>query len=145
MENMLLTITEIKESGEVIFTDRSIEIIKELGEKYEKTPLYRKSRAENPDWEGEANAGLLFVYMCERITEAPSRIHTIMVCKLMIPLIWEKLEQELQEKAAVADKKIEKEKSCSRAGAFKVCSSHGARRQGRPYTSPFNHQWGAEP
>ena len=29
----LLTITEIKESGEVIFTDRSIEIIKELGEK----------------------------------------------------------------------------------------------------------------
>ena len=64
----LLTITEIKENGEVVFTDRSIEIIKELGEKYEKTPLYRKSRAENPDWEGEANAGLLFVYMCERIT-----------------------------------------------------------------------------
>lgn len=68
-------------------------------------PEYRA----NPDWEGDANAGLLFVYMCERLTEAPSRIHTIMVCKLMIPLIWEKLEQELQETAAVADKKIKED------------------------------------
>ena len=90
----LLTITEIKESGEVIFTDRSIEIIKELGEKYEKTPLYRKSRAENPNWEGEANAGLLFVYMCEKITEAPSTIHMMITPKLLLPIIWEKLQQE---------------------------------------------------
>lgn len=97
----LLTITEIKESGEVIFTDRSIEIIKELGEKYEKTPLYRKSRAENPDWEGEANAGLLFVYMCEKITEAPSTIH-MMITKLLLPIIWEKLQQEAKT-AAVQD------------------------------------------
>ena len=90
----LLTITEIKESGEVIFTDRSIEIIKELGEKYEKTPLYRKSRAENPDWEGEANAGLLFVYMCENITESPSIFYIFFFSKLLLPIIWEKLQQE---------------------------------------------------
>ena len=31
------------------------------------------------------------------------------VCKLMIPLIWERLEKELQDTAAVADKKIEEE------------------------------------
>ncbi len=98
----LLTITEIKESGEVIFTDRSIEIIKELGEKYEKTPIYRKSRAENPDWEGGANAGLLFVYMCERITEAPTTIHMMMTPKLLLPIIWEKLQQEAKT-AAVQD------------------------------------------
>ena len=93
----LLTITEVKEGGE------------ELGQQYKETPLFKKSRQDNPDWEGDANAGLLFVYMCERLTEATSRIHTIMVCKLMIPLIWEKLEQELQETAAVADKKIEED------------------------------------
>ena len=28
----LLTITEVKEGGEVIFTDRSIEILQELGQ-----------------------------------------------------------------------------------------------------------------
>ena len=105
----LLTVTEVKEGGEVTFTDRSIEILQELGQKYKETLLFKKSRQDNPDWEGNANAGVLFVHMCERLTEAPSRIHTIMVCKLMIPLIWEKLEQELQETAAVADKKIEKE------------------------------------
>ena len=105
----LVTVTEGKEGGEVTFTDRSIEILQELGQQYKETQLFKKSRQDNTDWEGDANAGLLFVYMCERLTEAPSRIHTIMVCKLMIPLIWEKLEQELQETAAVADKKIEEE------------------------------------
>lgn len=76
----LLTITEVKEGGEVIFTDRSIEILQELGQQYKETPLFKKSRQDNPDWEGDANAGLLFVYMCERLTEAPSRIHTMIVC-----------------------------------------------------------------
>lgn len=65
----LLTVTEVKEGGEVIFTDRSIEILQELGQQYKETPLFKKSRQDNPDWEGDANAGLLFVYMCERLTE----------------------------------------------------------------------------
>ena len=91
----LLTITEATEDGKVTFTDRSIEILQELGQQYKETALFKKSREDNPDWEGDANAGLLFVYMCERLTEAPSRIHTMIVCKLMTPLIWEKLEQEI--------------------------------------------------
>lgn len=73
----LLTVTEVKEGGEVTFTDRSIEILQELGQQYKETPLFKKSRQDNPDWEGDANAGLLFVYMCERLMEATSRIHTI--------------------------------------------------------------------
>lgn len=104
----LLTVTEVKEGEEVIFTDRSIEILQELGQQYKETALFKKSREDNPDWEGDANAGLLFVYMCERLTEAPSRIHTMIVCKLMIPLIWEKLEQEINT-TAVASKKAENE------------------------------------
>lgn len=90
----LLEITQIQESGEVIFTDRSLEIIKELGEKYEQTALYRQARAENPDWEGDSNAGLLFVYMCERIAEAPSIIHMMMTPKLLLPIIWDKIQEE---------------------------------------------------
>lgn len=104
----LLTVTEVKEGGEVIFTDRSIEILQELGQRYKETALFKKSREDKPDWEGDTNAGLLFIYMCERLTEAPSRIHTMIVCKLMIPLIWEKLEQEINT-AAVASKKAENE------------------------------------
>ena len=92
----LLTITEVKDSGEVVFTDRSIEIIKELGERYAQTPIYKKSRAENPDWEGDANAGLLFVYMCNRIEEAPTTIHMMISTKLLLPMIWEKLQEELR-------------------------------------------------
>lgn len=90
----LLEITEVKDSGEVVFTDRSLEIIKELGEKYEKTPIYKQARAENPDWEGDSNAGLLYVYMCDRIVEAPTTIHMIIATKLLLPIIWAKLQQE---------------------------------------------------
>lgn len=104
----LLTITEVKEGGEVIFTDRSIEILQELGQQY-KDRFSRNQGRITRIGRGDANAGLLFVYMCERLTEAPSRIHTMIVCKLMIPLIWERLEKELQDTAAVADKKIEEE------------------------------------
>lgn len=43
----LLTITEVKEGGEVIFTDRSIEILQELGQQYKETPLFKKSRQDN--------------------------------------------------------------------------------------------------
>lgn len=42
----LLTVTEVKEGGEVIFTDRSIEILQELGQQYKETPLFKKSRQD---------------------------------------------------------------------------------------------------
>lgn len=48
----LLTVTEVKEGGEVIFTERSIEILQELGQQYKETALFKKSREDNPDWEG---------------------------------------------------------------------------------------------
>lgn len=92
----LLEITEIKEGQEVVFTDRSIEIITELGRKYAQTFLYKSERAKNPDWEGDSNAGLLYVYMCDRIVEAPSIIHMMIAPKLLLPIILEKLEKETQ-------------------------------------------------
>ena len=99
----LLEITEVKDGGEVVFTDRSLEIIKELGEKYEKTPIYKQARAENPDWEGDSNGGLLYVYMCDRIVEAPTTIHMMIATKLLLPIIWAKLKQEATEKQERAD------------------------------------------
>lgn len=94
----LLEVTEVKESGEVVFTDRSIEIITELGNKYAQTQLYKRERANNPDWEGDSNAGLLFVYMCDRIVEAPSVIHMMITPKLLLPIILEKLQKETETK-----------------------------------------------
>lgn len=90
----LLEITEVKEGQEVVFTDRSIEIITELGNKYAQTELYKRERANNPDWEGDSNAGLLYVYMCDRIAEAPSVIHMMIAPKLLLPIILKKLQEE---------------------------------------------------
>lgn len=108
----LLTITEVKEGGEVIFTDRSIEILQELGQQYKETPLFKKSRQDNPDWEGDANAGLLFVYMCERLTEAPSRIHTMIVPANMTLLTanLEVIKNEEIDQVTILSKELEKVK-----------------------------------
>lgn len=38
----LLTVTEVKEGGEVTFTDRSIEILQELGQQYKKRKRHRE-------------------------------------------------------------------------------------------------------
>lgn len=62
----LLTVTEVKEGGEVTFTDRSIEILQELGQQYKETPLFKKSRQDNPDWEGGCQRRLIIcVYVRE--------------------------------------------------------------------------------
>lgn len=90
----LLEITKIEEDSTVVFTERSIEIITELGNKYAQTALYKSERAKNPDWEGDTNAGYLFIYMCDRIVEAPSVIHMMITPKLLLPIILEKLQEE---------------------------------------------------
>lgn len=41
----LLTITEVKEGGEVIFTDRSIEILQELGAAVQRNTAFQEIKA----------------------------------------------------------------------------------------------------
>ena len=90
----LLTITEATEGGKVTFTERSKEILEELSGKYKKLPVYAQTKAQTPDWVKEATAADIYLQLCERIINAPTTMHLICVPKILIPIIWEKLQSE---------------------------------------------------
>lgn len=90
----LLTITEATESGEVTFTDRSREILAELTGMYKKTDIYAKTKAQTPDWVKQATAEEIYMQLCEKIINAPTTMHLLCVPRILVPIIWDKLQAE---------------------------------------------------
>lgn len=84
-------IEETKEDGaNLIFSDRAKEIIKEVAEYSRKTKLYseNKERGEefwsNPE---ERTARNVYIYMLDRIVNAPTSIHRDSSVILMMPVL----------------------------------------------------------
>lgn len=90
----LLEIAEVAKDGTVEFSDRAKEIIKELSEKYEQTAVYKQAQAEKPDWVKETSAAGIYIQMCDRIINAPSTIHMMIAPKILLPILWEKIQAE---------------------------------------------------
>jgi hypothetical protein len=90
----LLGIAEVTEDGTVDFTDRAKEIIMDLAEKYRETPIYKKSKKETPEWVGSATAAEIYIQMCDRIVEAPTIMYMISSTKILIPILWKKIQEE---------------------------------------------------
>lgn len=90
----LLEIADIAEDGTVDFTDRAKEIIMDLSEKYRETYMYKRAKEETPEWVDTATAAAIYIQMCERIAEAPAIMHMISAAKILIPIIWKKIQEE---------------------------------------------------
>lgn len=93
----LLGSAEVSEDGKVDFSERDKEIIKELAEKYRETKIYKESEKQKPDWVESATAGEIYLQMCERITEVSAVILMIATTKILLPVIWEKIQAEEKE------------------------------------------------
>ena len=79
---------------QVIFSREVKEIIKELSERYTKSAIYKKSRKRQPEWVEKATAGDIFNHMCDKICEAPTRIHMIIIPQILVPIMQEKIQEE---------------------------------------------------
>lgn len=90
----LLGIAEVVEGNTVKFTDRAKEIIMDLAEKYRETPVYKQSRKETPEWVKTATAAEIYIQLCDRIVEAPSVIHMMIAPKILLPILWQKIQDE---------------------------------------------------
>lgn len=90
----LLGIAEVAEDRTVDFTDRAKEIIMDLAEKYRKTPIYEQAKKETPEWVKTATAAEIYIQMCDRIVEAPTVTHMIFSTKILIPILWKKIQEE---------------------------------------------------
>ncbi len=90
----LLGIAEVAEDGTVDFTDRAKEIIMDLAEKYGKTPIYEQAKKETPEWVNTATAAEIYIQMCDRIVQVPTVSHVIFSVKILIPILWKKIQEE---------------------------------------------------
>lgn len=90
----LLGIAEVTEGNTVQFTDRAKEIIMDLAEKYREAPVYKQSRKETPEWVKTATAAEIYIQLCDRIVEAPSIIHMMIAPKILLPILWQKIQDE---------------------------------------------------
>ena len=90
----LLEISEESEDGTIDFNNRAKEIIMELAEKYRKTPIYKQVKKKMPEWVDTATAAEIYIQMCDRIIEAPTIIHMINSIKILIPILWKKIQEE---------------------------------------------------
>ena len=102
----LLGIAEVAEDGTVDFTDRAKEIIEELAKKYRKTPIYKQAKKETPEWVNTATAAEIYIQMCDRIINAPTTAHMLIAPKILLPILWEKIQEE-KEKQTEAGQEID--------------------------------------
>lgn len=96
----LLGIAEVTEGNAVQFTDRAKEIIMDLAGKYKETPVYKQSRKETPEWVKTATAAEIYIQLCDRIVEAPSVIHMMIAPKILLPILWDKIQEEQEGQTA---------------------------------------------
>ena len=102
----LLGIAEVTEGETVDFTERAKEIIEELAKKYRKTPIYKQAKKETPEWVNTATAAEIYIQMCDRIVNAPTTAHMLIAPKILLPILWEKIQEE-QEKQTAAGQEVD--------------------------------------
>lgn len=102
----LLGIGEVTEGNKVEFTDRAKEIIEELAKKYRETPIYKQAEKETPEWVDNATAAEIYIQLCDRIVNAPTMAHTLIAPKILLPILWKKIQEE-QEKQTAAGQEVD--------------------------------------
>ena len=90
----LLEITEVEEGGKVDFSDRAKEILFDLAAGYKESEIYKQSVKKMPEWIKTATAAEVYIQMCDRITQAPTVMHMMSAIEILVPIIWEKLQEE---------------------------------------------------
>lgn len=92
----LLEIAELKEGPTVDFSERALEIIEELAKRFKLRPMYLLSIKDKPEWVDKATSAEIYFQMCERIMSAPTAMHILSAPTILIPILWEKIQEEQQ-------------------------------------------------
>ncbi len=68
-----------------------------MAKKYRETPIYKQAEKETPEWVNTATAAEIYIQMCERIVNAPTMTHMLIAPKILLPIIWKKIQEEQEE------------------------------------------------
>lgn len=89
-----------EESGkmldELIFSEKSRNIINELADYSERTGLYKRLEHEREEFERDIDKtpGMIYGYMLERAVDAPTKMHMISSVILLMPVLRRLLQEE---------------------------------------------------
>lgn len=78
-----------KKLDELIFSEKSRNIINELADYSERTGLYKKLEHERKEFERDIDKtpGMIYGYMLERVADAPTKMHMISSVILLMPVL----------------------------------------------------------
>ena len=78
------------------FPEESKKLIHEVAEECRKLPIYKDNKDKAVDYKDEMTAEKIYLDMCLKIVNAPTQIHMMAVPKMMLPVIDDKLQEELK-------------------------------------------------
>lgn len=84
------------QDGNIIFTDRGREIIDEISDYAEQTRIFQEQKGKGEMFNG-STVQQMFVYMLDRVVNAPTFIHRDMSIVLIMPFVRQKLREERTE------------------------------------------------
>lgn len=92
----ILELVQIKKDNTVEFSEEAKKLIHEVAEKCRKLPVYKDNIDKADIYKADITAGEIYLDMCLKIVNAPTQIHMMAVPKMMLPVIDDKLQEELK-------------------------------------------------
>lgn len=96
----IMQLVQIKKDNTVEFPEEARKLIREVAEKCRKLPVYKDNTDKVDTYKDGITAGEIYLDMCLKIVNAPTQIHMMATPKMMLPLIDDKLQEELKETEA---------------------------------------------
>lgn len=81
------------EDNSIVFTKRSIKLIREIAEKCNTIPIVKETQEQAEEYAKDLTAEQVYVDMLSKIVAAPTSIHMKMSAKMLIPIIDKKLKE----------------------------------------------------
>lgn len=92
----IMQLVQIKKDNTVEFSEEAKKLIHEVAEKCRKLPVYKDNIDKTDIYKADITAGEIYLDMCLKIVNAPTQIHMMAVPKMMLPVIDDKLQEELK-------------------------------------------------
>lgn len=96
----IMQLVQIKKDNTVEFPEEAKKLIHEAAEKCRKLPVYKDNIDKEDAYKDGITAGEIYLDMCWKSVNAPTQVHRMLTPMMMLPLIDDKLQEELKEMEA---------------------------------------------
>lgn len=84
---------DITDGDTIKFTSTAVEMIHKIAEKCDRIPIVNETKEQAEAYAEGLSAEDVYLDMCQKIVDAPTRIHMIMSAKMLIPIMDKKLRE----------------------------------------------------